>query len=64
MGNQLILDHSEGVLALGADMDLGCSARFKSLPSGVSDKALRFPGLIATRNLAFVPFISGHFAIP
>ena len=60
---ELLLDHPERMLNLGADMSFGGLDQW-SLPSGVSGKLRRLPGRIATLNSAFVPSIAGLLVMP
>jgi hypothetical protein len=70
---ELLLDASEGMLSFGADVGLlqaeavpagAVSIRSCSLPSGVSGRARRLPGRIATLKSVVLPAISGLLAMP
>jgi hypothetical protein len=64
MKNELLLDHTEWMLTLGADGALAVSIRSCSLPSDVSGKQRRLPSRIATLNSTLLPTISGLMVMP
>ncbi len=47
---ELLLDHSEGMLGLGADVSLGSCDPILKPPSGVLGRTLRMTGRISTLN--------------